>query len=116
MQQPRVVSGSLSSLVDAEARLDRTIAQAREAGEALRSAARQRATDAASTLDGELERERQRAVTAIEDATQRELCEIADDARVQIARFDAVRGERLAALVEEIGSRLIALVLAEASP
>ena len=115
-QPQRVVSTGLSALVDAEARLDRALADARAEADALRAAAYERAKAAAGTLDSELDRERARAARAIEDATARELRSIADEARLHVARFEAVEGERLRALACELARRLAALALAEAPP
>lgn len=111
----RGVSTGLSALVDAEARLDRALADARAEADALRAAAYERAKAAANMLDAELDRERARAAQAIEDATARELRAIADDARLHVARFDAVQGESLRVLALEIARRLAAIAVAEAA-
>ena len=110
------MSPGLSALVDAEARLDQAIAHARAEADALRAAAYERARAAASMLDSELDRERSRAARAIEDATAVELRAIADDARLHVARFDAVVGERLHALAHELARRLAEIAIAEAPP
>ncbi|HSN28413.1 MAG TPA: hypothetical protein VLT45_19140 [Kofleriaceae bacterium] len=109
------MSTGLSALVDAEARLDRALADARAEADALRAAAYERAKAAANMLDAELDRERARAARAIEDATARELRAIADDARLHVARFDAVQGESLRVLALEIARRLAAIAVAEAA-
>lgn len=113
---PVVSTTGLSALVDAEANLDRELADARAKAEAMRAAARQRADTAAAALDGELELERARAIAAIEAATAREIRGIEDDARTQVARFEAVHGETLATLARTVADRVIAIALAEAPP
>ena len=115
LQPHRGVSTGLSALVDAEARLDRALADARAEADALRAAAYERAKAAANMLDAELDRERARAARAIEDATARELRAIADDARLHVARFDAVQGESLRVLALEIARRIAAIAIAEAA-
>ena len=116
VQRTRLVSSGLSALVDAEARLDRALSDARAEAEALRAAAHERANHAADILDAELDRERARTASAIEAATARELRELAEDARTQAARFDAIAGDRLHALAADIAHRLVEIALAEASP
>jgi hypothetical protein len=110
---PVVSTGGLGMLVDAEARLDREIATAHVRADAMRAAARQRASEAAAALDGELVRERERAIAAIEAATARELRTIAEQARIDVARFEAIDVQALARVVVD---RLAELVLAEAAP
>ena len=116
VHRTRLVSSGLSVLADAEARLDRALAEARDQAAALRTAAHERARAAANALDAELDRERARTAAAIEAAIASELREIAHDARLQAARFDAVEGDRLRILAGELARRLGELALAEVSP
>ncbi len=109
-------NSDLAALVDAEASLDRRLAAARDAANAARDAARKRAADAMAQIDRELERERARIAAEIAATTAAELRAIADDARANVARYDALRGEALTALARQLARELADLVLAEAAP
>ena len=104
----------LVALVAAEARLDLAVVAAREAAEAIRAAARQRAEVAAATLDDELARERTRIAAEIAGESATQLRAIEESARVAIARFDAVRGDLLAPLARALAVRLVAIAIDEA--
>ncbi|HEU4731045.1 MAG TPA: hypothetical protein VFT22_24290 [Kofleriaceae bacterium] len=109
-------TSGLSALVEAEARLDRALDAAREAAIASVAAARRRAEDDAATIDAEIARERARIDAEITTATTAQLAAIAEQARAQAARFDAVRGEALARLGHALAHRLAAIARGEGAP
>lgn len=106
----------LASLVDTEARLDRELAAARERAAALCEAARHRVEQAEATLAAEIAAERVRIASEIEHATTAQLREIADAARRDIARFEAVAGARAADVAGRIATHWIATLVAEDTP
>jgi len=97
----------LAVLIETEARLDRELAAARAQGERLRRAALDGAAVANAALDDELARERARItaeLAAAADALERATVE---QARAEVARFDAVRGERLERVARRLAERLV---------
>jgi len=113
---PSPASSDLAALVDAEARLDRALADARASAQAVRDAARRRADDAAAVLDAEIEHERARLATEIAAATDAQLAAIADRTRAELARYETVRGDVLDDLARRLADRLVAVALDEAAP
>jgi hypothetical protein len=104
---------ALRALADTELRLDQAIAAAREAAAAAVTGARRRAEAAAAAIDGEVARARGEIAAEIAAATDRQLAAIADQARTEAARFDAVRGEPLDAIAGQLAGRLAAIALDE---
>jgi F0F1-type ATP synthase membrane subunit b/b' len=105
------LASGLATLVETEARLDLALAQAREAAQGLRHQARQRAENAAALLDAEITRERAHAAAQVEAETQARLATIAEHARAELARYEAVRGEVLGTIVKDLVERLVVLAL-----
>jgi hypothetical protein len=101
----------LAVLIETEARLDRELAAAREHGERLRRAARERAAAAAAALDDELARERARITTELAAAADVVERATVEQARAEVARFEAVRGERLERVARRLAERLVEEVL-----
>ena len=75
--------------------------------------ARRRAEAAAAAVDGDIARARAAIAAEIAGATDRQLAAIADQARGEAARFDAVRGEPLDAIAGQLVVRLAAITLDE---
>jgi vacuolar-type H+-ATPase subunit H len=106
---------ALATLVAAEATLDRELDAARTQAAALVEAARHRAatTDAAVAQDIARQKAQITATLATELAAQR--TSIAEAARAECARYDAVRGEPLVAIAHALAVRLAALARGEAA-
>lgn len=107
-------ASALRALADAELRLDQAIAAARQAAAAAVSDARRRGEAAAAAIDDEIARARAEIAAEIAAATDRQLAAIADQARAEAARFDAVRGEALDAIAGQLARRLAVIALDEA--
>jgi len=107
-------TSALAALADAELRLDRAIAAARDAAAAAAADARRRAEQAAAEVDGEIARARARITAEIADKTCAQLGAIAAQAGVEAVRFDAVRGDALEAIARQLADRLVAIALDEA--
>lgn len=106
----------LASLVATEARLDRELAAARERAAALHESARRRVEQVEATLAAEIAAERVRIASEIEHETAAQLREMSGTAQRDIARFDAVAGERAAEVAGRIASHWIATLVAEGAP
>lgn len=104
----------LALLMSAEARLDGALQTARAEGAAVVHAARHRAEAGEAAIADEIATQEARiaAESAAEVAAQRRV--IADAAQTEIARFEAVRGDALAALVHVVVAKLAAIARAEA--
>lgn len=109
-------ASELALLVEAEARLDRELAAAREQAIALDRAARERIAAAAVAVVDEVDAERARVIAAIEAETAARLAAITEQAEADIARFAAVRDDRATAIATPIVDALIARVRAEVPP
>jgi hypothetical protein len=112
----RDARSDLAVLVETEARLDRELAGARTKAEQIEQAARERVDAAAQALAAEIASAQARAATEIEQDTLAQLRAIDDEARREVQRFDAIRGERAEAIARQIADRLVALVHAEDAP
>ncbi|MGE0397395.1 MAG: hypothetical protein AB7T06_11785 [Kofleriaceae bacterium] len=106
-------ASELTTLVETEARLDAAVASARIAAEATRAAARERARVALEELEQAIEARRARTEQAIADETRDREQASERCAHDEIARFDAVRGERLDAIAQELARRLVAIAMEE---
>jgi peptidoglycan hydrolase CwlO-like protein len=106
----------LAVLVDVEARLDRELADARAAAAALEDAARTHVGEAAAALAAEIAADQARIAAAIERDTAAQLRAIDEAARRQVEMFEAIRGDREAAIAREVADELVALVNAEVTP
>ncbi len=112
----RDARSDLAVLVETEARLDRELAGARTKAEQIEQAARERVDAAARALAAEIATAQARAAAEIEQETLAQLRAIEDEARREVQRFDAIRGERAEAIARQIADRLVALVRAEDAP
>lgn len=101
----------LATLVETEARLDRALADARDRAASAIAAARQRAQEADTSTDAALVEERARVARDADAATAAALAAIEAAARMEITRFDALRGELLAPITRALVTRLVALAL-----
>ena len=106
---------ALAALADAELRLDRAIAAARDAAATAIAGARRSAEQSAATVEGDIAQVRTRIAAEIATATELRLGDIAARARAEAARFDAVRGDALAAIAGRLAHRLAELAVADAS-
>ena len=116
MSAPPTSTSELAALVETEARLDAELAAARVTADRELDAARCRAAEIAASIDDRIAREHERIAAEVTAETSARLEEIREDERAQIARFDAVRGDRLAAIAKELVERVAQLALAEAEP
>jgi len=96
----------LEELVDAEARLDQRLAEARRVAAAARDAAHRRVAEAATTLAHEIARDRDRIDAEIDTATEAVLAAIAARADAEVARFESVRDVVVDALARALAARL----------
>ena len=103
-------TSDLAALVATEARLDGELASARVAADAVVEQARRAAATPDLEFEADLARERERLATEISARTAVELRAIEDDARVNAARFDAMRGEALVPIARALVRRLLDLV------
>lgn len=119
MAGPRATDGApasasaLTVLADTELRLDRAIADARDAAAAAIAEARRRAELASAAVAGEIERERARITAEIEATTEAQIGGLATQATAEAARFDALRGDALDAIARQLADRLAAIALDE---
>ena len=104
----------LSLLVSAEARLDGALAAARAEATAVMEAARRRAEAADAALAEEIATRAARIAADSAAEVTRQRTAIADAACTEIARYEAVRGEALSALVAAVVAKLAAIARAEA--
>lgn len=104
----------LAVLVEAEARLDRQLADARARAAALQDEAERRAAQAAAAVAAAIETERTRIAVEIERDTHERVRAIEQAAHDDVARFDAIRDDRAATRAREVAEQLVALVREEA--
>ena len=109
-------ASELALLVEAEARLDRELADARREAAAIERTARERVEAAAAALAEQLAAERARVSAEVETETATRLAAIHAEASAEIERFEAVRGPRAAAIAAGVVDALVARVHAEAPP
>jgi len=113
---PAVATQSdLAQLVAAEARLDRELDDARAEVAAARAVALQRVAAAAAELAVAIASARDQIARELTAATAAELQRIRDAGLAERADFDAVQGDRLAAIADALVARLVALASEEAS-
>jgi vacuolar-type H+-ATPase subunit D/Vma8 len=99
----------LDELVATEARLDRQIAEARARAAELGDDARRRAAEDEVALEAELVAGRARIAREGEAAIAAAVRAIEDEARLAVARYESVAGERLAALAVRLAERVAGL-------
>lgn len=109
-------ASELALLVEAEARLDRELADAREQATAIERAARARVEAAAAALADQLATERARVSAAVDADTTARLAAIEEEARDLMARFDAVSGSRAIEIATTVVDTIGARIRREASP
>jgi hypothetical protein len=109
------MSSDLDILVETEARLDRELAEARVRAAAVLEGARKHAEDATAALATELANDRARIAATIAADTERELAAIAENASRAIARYEAIRGERLDPIARRLAARIVALAAEESA-
>ncbi|HTR50401.1 MAG TPA: hypothetical protein VMJ10_06805 [Kofleriaceae bacterium] len=103
-------TSDLATLVAAEARLDGALADARVAADAVVELARRAAASSDTEFEADLARERARLAAEISARTAAELRAIEDDARADVARFEAMRGDALVPIAHALVRRLVELV------
>lgn len=97
----------LTRLLETEARLEESLRHAREEATRLVTKARSAAQAREAALGAELDTAARRLETKIAAERQRAEREIADAARQEVARFEAVPVERIAALARRVVQRVI---------
>lgn len=105
-----------TALAEAEARLDRALAAARQESAETIEAARQRVAAADRSVADAIDRERARIEAELAEVTACQLQQLADEARAQIARFAAVQGDALAEVTGALARRLAELAHEEDAP
>ncbi len=106
---PASGASGLGALVEAEARLDDKLANAKVEAEKVRAEARRRAAAADAAYAEDLARERARVSAELEAKAAAERAASEADAQAQIARFDAVRAERLGELARVLAGKVAAV-------
>jgi len=97
----------LAALIETEARLDRVLAEARSEAAVIRADARRAAADAEAALAAELARARAAIADEIAGATAARVRAAEADARGELGRHDAVRGDALDRLGRRLAARLV---------
>ena len=106
----------LAALVATEARLDRELADARADADADRDRARRDAQAALDTLDAALAIERAGAAAEVARAAAARRRAIEEDARAELAGWQAIEGARLDALARRLCARVASRAIAEEPP
>jgi len=106
----------LAAVVEAEARLDRAIADARAAADAGREAAHRQARAAAADGAHAQDRERTRIVAEVDRAATEEVRAAEAATRARIARYAALRGPALDELVQRLALELVAIAAEDGAP
>ena len=104
----------LALLVSAEARLDGALAAARAEAAAVVKAARHCAEAGDAALADEIAAQEARISARCTTEVETQCAAIADAARAEIARYEAIRGDALARLVHTAVAKLVEIVRAEA--
>lgn len=106
-------ASELTTLVETEQRLDDAVASARQAADALREAARERARAATLGIERSIEVERERVSRAMAaEAVERERA-IEQDATARIARYEGLPRDEIERLARVLARRVIEIALEE---